>query len=207
MTMAFWHEQITDKSFSVLQSIRKQFAFILIGGWAVFFHTRLLKSKDIDIIVDFETLGTLKKRFDVRKNDRLRNYEIPHEGFDIDIYVPAWSALGIPVEYIQRHAVSIEGFIVPRREVLLILKLHAYKERKGSLKGVKDGIDILSILFLEGFDVTVFTATLKELDRLAMIEDVVELLDSMVGCPELSLNQKRFADAKRKLKRQLAELR
>jgi len=31
----------------------------LIGGWAIYLHTKALKSKDIGIIVDFQTLNQL----------------------------------------------------------------------------------------------------------------------------------------------------
>ena len=55
--MEFWNEIITDKSFKVLQELKKRFKFVLIGGWAIFILTKSIKSKDIDIIVDFETLA------------------------------------------------------------------------------------------------------------------------------------------------------
>jgi len=57
--------RITDKSFAFLQYLRSQFTFVLIGGWAVFLYTRMLKSKDIDVIVDFEQLGKIRERFDL----------------------------------------------------------------------------------------------------------------------------------------------
>ena len=49
----FYHELITEKSFKILQDLRKKIKFILIGGWAVFLYARTLKSKDIDIIIDY----------------------------------------------------------------------------------------------------------------------------------------------------------
>lgn len=79
----FWHDAVTDKSFYTLQSLRKDFDFVVIGGWAVFLYTQTLKSKDIDIIVDLEVLARLKNRFDVTKNERLQKYEIKFDGFDL----------------------------------------------------------------------------------------------------------------------------
>jgi len=57
MVKEFWHNLITEKSFHLLQEFKKDFDFVLIGGWAVYLYTDSLKSKDIDIIVDLETLG------------------------------------------------------------------------------------------------------------------------------------------------------
>src|SRR3989344_3242484 len=142
----FYHNLITEKSFKILQDLRKKFEFILIGGWAVFLCGRALKSKDIDIIIDYDELQKLKNDYDVFKNDRLKKYEIKIEGTDIDIYLPYFSELGLKVEEIQNYRQNLEGFLVPIPEVLLILKIYAYLERKGSNKGEKDLIDIFSLL-------------------------------------------------------------
>lgn len=201
--MTFWHEQITDKSFALLQSLRNEFRFILIGGWAVYFHTQALKSKDIDMIVEFGVLGTLKTHYDVKKNERLKKYEIPQEGFDIDIYVPGWSALGLPVSYITKHTQSIEGFIVPQLEVVLIMKCHAYQGRKGSLKGQKDALDIISLLTQQSFNENALKNHLRVLNQEYLLSQLRDLLDLFVECPELQLNQKKFADEKRRVKKLL----
>ena len=123
MVKEFWHNLITEKSFHLLQELRKDFDFVLIGGWAIYFYTHSLKSKDIDIIVSLETLGQLKQKFEVYKNERLQKYEIKIEGIDVDIYIPYWSDLGLPIEKIIKNTVSIEGFKLPTKEALLTLKL------------------------------------------------------------------------------------
>ena len=87
----FWHNLVTDKSFTLLQELTKCFDFVLIGGWAVYVHTKALKSKDIDIIVDFADLEKLRFAFPLVKNERMRKYEIKADGFDVDIYAPHWS--------------------------------------------------------------------------------------------------------------------
>jgi len=46
----FYQKIITEKSWEALTVFKKQFDFILIGGWAVYLYTHALKSKDIDII-------------------------------------------------------------------------------------------------------------------------------------------------------------
>ena len=76
MIMEYYHSLITQKSFDFLQKLRREFEFILIGGWAVFLYSHSLKSKDIDIIVDYSQLAKLKEIYNVAKNDRLKKYEI-----------------------------------------------------------------------------------------------------------------------------------
>ena len=49
--MSFWNEPMEGKSFSVLLQLKKNYEFVLIGGWAVFLYTRAVESKDIDIVL------------------------------------------------------------------------------------------------------------------------------------------------------------
>lgn len=100
MAEQFWHDLITDKSFAFLQHLRSRFSFVLIGGWAVFLYAAALKSKDIDVIVAFEELARMREQFNLSKNERLQKYEIQGEGFDVDIYVPHWSFLGLPPDFV-----------------------------------------------------------------------------------------------------------
>src|SRR3989344_4833922 len=138
----YYQNFVREKSFQLLKKLQAEYYFILIGGWAVFFYTHALKSKDIDIIVDFDELDKLKKIHQVNKNERLKKYEINFGEFDVDIYLPFYSQFCLPVEYIQEHLNSIEGFTIPKIEILLILKQQAYQARRGSAKGEKDKLDI-----------------------------------------------------------------
>lgn len=147
--MEFWNEIITDKSFKVLQELEKRFKFILIGGWAIFILTKSIKSKDIDIIVDFETLSQMRKELEISKTEFLKKYQSEIEGVSIDIYVPYYSEFIIPVEDIVKNTLYTEGFKLPKPEILLGLKLQAEKARSGSEKGQKDRTDILSLLTKE----------------------------------------------------------
>ncbi|MFO8016516.1 MAG: hypothetical protein R6U32_05415 [Candidatus Woesearchaeota archaeon] len=150
--MEYWHDIITEKSWKVLQDIKERFEFIVIGGWAAYLWTRAMKSKDIDMIIDIEQLEHLRADYELKKNDNLKNYEIKIDEVDIDIYVPYYSRLPIPAEEIKKHISRIEGFTVPKPEVLLILKQDAEKDRSESEKGLKDRIDIMSILLTCGID-------------------------------------------------------
>ena len=171
--MDYWHNILTEKSWKLLQDIKKAFPFTLIGGWAVYLWAHTHKSKDIDIIVDYETLTKLKKEYNARKNDHLKKYEITKGEIDIDIYIPHYSKLIIPVEEIG--TTTIEGFSVASLEYLLILKQAAERERKESEKGEKDRIDIVSLLFACDIDFKTYHELLKKYkvdsfyDRLKLI--------------------------------------
>jgi hypothetical protein len=148
----FWNEIIIDKSFKILQELKKKIDFVLIGGWAVYFLTKSIKSKDIDIIVDFENLSKIKSEMDLKKTDFLKKYEGEVEGVSIDIYVPYYSKFAIPVEEILKNTIRVESFKIPRPEILLILKQQAELERKNSVKGQKDRVDIICLAKIGEFD-------------------------------------------------------
>lgn len=199
MSQDFWHHVIADKSFATLQTLRREYDFVLIGGWAVFLFSHALKSKDIDIIVEPSVLGLLKTKFDVIKNDRLKKYEIKLEGFDVDIYLPHWSELGLPVEYVFQNSLSREGFKVPEIEILFVLKLFTYSKRKGSLKGKKDALDLVSLLRETSFPFTNVHQILKKYGLENLKKELRELLASTFEVRELNLNAKQYADFKRKV--------
>lgn len=206
MTEQFWHDNITDISFAFLQHLRSQFTFVLIGGWAVYLYTKALKSKDIDVIVDFEELGKMRKRFSLVKNDRLQKYEIKGEGFDVDIYVPHWSFVGLPPDFVMDHAVALQGFRVPEKETLLALKLFVSTQRKGSLKGKKDMLDVISMLYHAKPRLGRMRAILREHHLLPLEGELREILRTTHEVRELGLNQKQFADFKKPLLKELDPL-
>ena len=38
--MEYWHDLIVEKSWNALQKIKREFNFILIGGWAIYLYTK-----------------------------------------------------------------------------------------------------------------------------------------------------------------------
>src|SRR3989344_4490106 len=96
----YWNSLLTEKSWQILQDLRREYNFILIGGWAVYLFTKQQKSKDIDIVVGINELEKLKGG-GLGKNDNLKKYEIKKEEIDVDIYVEHYSKLAIPVEDIK----------------------------------------------------------------------------------------------------------
>lgn len=195
----YYQNLIIEKSWQLLQSLRKRYRFVLVGGWAVYLYTHNLKSKDIDIIADYELLEGLKKEFELSKNERLKKYEIKKEGIDIDIYLPYFSDLGLPVEKIITSIDRVDTFTVVKKEMLLITKIKAYLERRTSIKGQKDKIDIISLLFLDDFDFVLFTNIIKE-NRLGRYRDTLHaILSETKEVPELKLNKHFFAKRKKNI--------
>ncbi|MDO8537963.1 MAG: hypothetical protein Q7S21_03705 [archaeon] len=172
----FWHESVTEQSWEKLQEFSKEFDFIVIGGWGVWLWTKQHKSKDIDVIVDFEVLQLLREKYSMEKNDRLKKYEIKLEGFDVDIYVPFYSKLVLPIEDLIKERVKIEGISTINCESLLILKQGAEIERRQSIKGQKDLIDIWTLLAFAPID---FKKYFQILGKYKKFEFGKELLDEI----------------------------
>lgn len=200
--MAYYHDLITGKSFQALQQFKRKYNFILIGGWAVFLYTKALKSRDIDLICDYEELQKLKEEYDLVKNERPKKYEIHMGEFDVDIYVPFFSDLGIPVEDLAGMTKSLEGFKALAPEALLILKQKAHTQRAASLKGEKDKIDIISLLNLP-INIAVYKELLKKYKLESSLADLRKILKETREVPELGISQHAFAGFKKKI---LAEL-
>jgi len=199
----FYHDLITEKSFKILQELKRKFNFILIGGWAIFLYTKALKSKDIDIIIDYDELEKFKKEFSIYKNERLKKYEAKLEEVDIDIYLPFFSDLGFPIEEIKNFVQSIEGFKVPIPEILLILKIKTYSERKGTTKGQKDLIDIFSLLKEEKIDWKLYKDLIKKFNLSEINEKLKNLISLQKAIPELNILNHQIAKLKRKILKNL----
>lgn len=159
----FWNELVTQASWEKLQKLSKEIDFVLIGGWAAYLWTGKHKSKDIDIIVDYETLAKLQQNYRLEKNERLHKYEIKFEKFDIDIYVPFFSELTLPLnEVMKDHTTKVQNIKTIKPEVLLILKQGAEIARRNSIKGIKDSIDILTLLIYAPVELKNYISLLKK---------------------------------------------
>jgi hypothetical protein len=197
--MEFYHDLITEKSFNLLRELKKNFDFILIGGWAVFLYTKALKSKDIDIVLDYSELEKFKECFDIFKNERLKKYEAEIEGIDVDIYLPFYSQIGFPLEELRNHIQVLEGFLVPFPEILLILKVFTLKERKGTTKGKKDVLDIFSLLKTEVINWENYKKLIEKYNLQNITEDLKIILKSQTRIPELNLSNHTLARLKKKI--------
>jgi hypothetical protein len=169
------------------------FPFTLIGGWAVYLYTEALKSKDIDLIVDFEQLGKLREQWLLHKNERLKKYEFKVEEIDVDVYVPYFSNPGLPAEQVIPHTVERGGFTIPEIEILLFLKLNAHWERRHAIKGEKDKLDVLSLLQRPELDVTKLTNLFDTYQRTDLLNLLIQIVKTTREAPELDLNAAKMA--------------
>lgn len=197
--MEYYQNKLTNKSWEILQKLRNNYNFVLIGGWAVWLYTRSLKSKDIDIIIDFAELAKFRQKSTVNKNERLKKYEVQDGEVDIDIYVPYYSKLGLPIQEITKFAQKAEDFTLPIPEILLILKQITAKNRQGTSKGEKDRIDVISLINTDLIDWQQYTELIKKFRLLNLSSDLVNLLKTVYEVDQLNLNRQQVAKLKRKI--------
>lgn len=195
----FYHDIVTEKSFKILQDLKRKFDFILIGGWAIFLYTKALKSKDIDIVIDYDELEKFKKEFSIFKNERLKKYEAKIEEIDIDIYLPYFSDLAFPIEELKNFVQSIEGFKVPIPEVLIILKIKPYLERMGTTKGKKDYLDIFTLISKEKIDWQKYKEIITKYNLKDANQKLKEIISSAKAIPELNLLNHQISRLKKKI--------
>ncbi len=198
--MEFWNSEITNDSWNELLVLSRTYNFILIGEWAIYLYTKLHKSRDIDIVVDYDQFWVLSKDFQLRKNPSVRRYEIKFRKFDIYIYTPFYSRLTVPVQDLINNFTIIENIKVPKIEELLILKLGAFDERVDSIKGQKDRLDIAGLVFYSSVDYARFTELLNKYEKRVYYK----LLMNAVGNIDprllryLNLNESTYAKIKKK---------
>ena len=187
--MEFWQSVLTERSWDILKDLKGRFDFVLIGEWAVYLWARTHKSRDIDIVVDFENLSKIRKEYDLRKNVHLKKYEIRIKEMDIDIYVNHFS--GLPL-LDRMESTLIEGFKVARIEELLILKQSAEIERRHSLKGEKDRIDIVSILLKCDISTKKYRELLKSINREDLKKRLIDIVSGFSEGKYLDLNPRQL---------------
>lgn len=196
--MEFWNNLLTEKSWNVLNELtKKPFKFILIGGWAAYMWTKLHKSKDIDIVLkDISELDYLKNNYALNKNENLKKYEIKIEEINIDIYVPFFSKLAIPANELKNYTTKIENIEVLKPEALLILKQGAEIERKESVKGSKDQIDIITLLCFTNINFKEYTKLLKKYNLENFLERLRRIINGFSDIKYLNLNPREFKKKK-----------
>lgn len=197
--MDFYHDLITSRSWELLKKLKASYDFILIGGWAVWLYTNALKSKDVDLVMDYSQLERFKGEFEVFKNERLKKYEAKSGGMDIDIYVSFYSNPGLPAEDLKKFTNFLEGFTTVEKEVLAILKQKALIARQNTVKGRKDLIDLVSLFKLIDFDWQKYKKLVAEYDLRQDFKLIKEIIKRTGSLLELGLNVQRMAQFKRKV--------
>ncbi len=201
--MEFWNSTLTEKSWKLLQEL-KGFRYIVIGGWAAYLWTNLHKSKDIDIVLEnFEDLAFLKTKYDLSKNNNLKKYEIKIEEIEIDVYVPFFSTLAVPVDEIHKHTAKIQNFKVVKPAILLILKQGAEQDREQSVKGQKDRIDIMTLLLNANIDFKEYFNLLKKYNKEYLYERLKNIISNFREIKYLNVNPGKFKLKKQEIMKKL----
>lgn len=148
-----------DREFQVLMSACAEVAeqypdgVVFIGGIAVYLHAKNHPdtsvfaefTHDADFYISFADMGDLRDVEEVTPNRRLSKSQMVKRGFEFDIYVERQSSLIVPYDMVIAHSEVFDGIRVASLEHLLVLKLEAFADRKGSAKGDKDAKDLLRI--------------------------------------------------------------
>ena len=198
--MEFWNSDITNESWKELLVLSTKYNFILIGGWAIYLYIKLQKSRDIDMVVDYDQIKLLSVDFEMRKNPSLYRYEIKFQKFDIDVYTPFYSKLTVPPEDLINNYTLIENIRVPRVEELLILKLGAFDDRMNSIKGQKDRLDITGLAFYSNIDYSRLKTLLNKYEKPSYINLYVNAIAHIEKrlLPFLNLNESTYVKMKKK---------
>ncbi len=197
--MNYYSNLITEKSWQELGSLKRLVDFVLIGGWAVYLYTQALKSKDIDILIGYGQLEKLKQRYVVFKNGRLKKYEARRGEIQIDVYLPYYSQIGIPVEDLISHTVVLSGFTTLEVEYLLTTKVYVLSRRQNTPKGRKDLADILALWRYAKVDPALFKAIIRQYSLGKEWYSCQKQVYVLSDFPELKLNHYTFARFKKYL--------
>jgi hypothetical protein len=176
-----WRDEAVERSWRVLAELRSFADFVLIGGWGVYLWTGKLKSRDIDVYIGQKNFYKLQseltqKGYTLKRNVRLMKFEALISDVEVDIYTPFVSRLVIPcLDVFDRKLYSvIEGFKVAIPEVLLLLKAQAAQDRWHSEKGLKDRVDIISLLKFADVKRDVLEQVLREYDTQHTLRDGIK---------------------------------
>ena len=129
---------------------------VFIGGIAVLLHVRSSKlpagfvelSHDGDFYVSLADFADLRDIEEVTANRRLDKHQIIRDGMEFDVYLENHNALSVKFADVLAGSQVIDGVRVCSLEHLLLLKLDAFRSRRGSAKGSKDERDLIKILLL-----------------------------------------------------------
>jgi len=176
-----WRDEVVERSWRVLGELKGFADFVLIGGWGVYLWTRKLKSRDIDVYVDQKNFYRLQSEltqrgYALKRNVRLMNFEALIGDVEVDVYTPFVSKLVIPcLDVFDRKLYSvIEGFKVAIPEVLLLLKAQAAQDRWHAEKGLKDRVDIISLLKFADVKPDVLKQMLTQYDMQHALRDAIK---------------------------------
>ena len=126
---------------------------VFIGGVAVYLHARASRippswvefSHDGDLYISFADFADLRDIEDVVANRRLTKHQFIKRGVDFDVYLEHNNGLRVSYADVLEHSRVIDRVRVASLEHLLLLKLDAFADRKGTTKGRKDERDVIRL--------------------------------------------------------------
>ena len=89
---------------------------------------------------------------------------------------------------------------------MIILKQEAYKNRKDSVKGQKDEIDILSLIFFSDFNPKNYIKILREYKKDIFYSELIPIIKNFKEYEKLNLNQREFKIRKNKILESLRKI-
>lgn len=127
---------------------------VFIGGIAVYLHVRrrlltdgfIEYSHDGDFLISIADFNDLRSQYVVTANRRLNKNQLIERGIDFDVYVEERNGLRVKYEDAQHWSDEVNGIRIACAEHLLLLKLDAYADRRGSQKGDKDERDVIRLM-------------------------------------------------------------
>lgn len=157
---------------------------VFIGGIAVYLHAinheksaHLAEfTHDADFYISLADAGDLRDIEELVPNRRLSKCQFMKGGFAFDVYIERQSSLIVPYDHAAANSVAYDGLRVAGLEELMALKLEAYRDRRGSAKGLKDAKDLVRIavvseLIERDFDAALCATYLSE-EHLDLLHDV-----------------------------------
>jgi hypothetical protein len=129
---------------------------VFIGRVAVFAHTMDSKefsefyafSHDADLMISVGEYTDLKDIEQITSNKNLSKSQFYKGGVEFDVYVEGQHKLPVPYDEVVSQSEMRNGVRVACLEHLVVLKIAAFKDRRGSAKGDKDEDDLIKILML-----------------------------------------------------------
>ncbi len=177
---------------------------VFIGGIAVACRAMranaalVESSHDADLYLSLAGKNEMRDRYEVLRNDRLGKDSVLVDGEDFDLYVERQHRLAIPYDVASAFAEEIDGINVAALEHLLVLKIDAALDRRGSSKGEKDLRDIARIVLLLDSPRAQLLATHlddRRLTALAMLDAQRDIFSRMGVNPHDGSKMRRRLDA------------
>ena len=157
---------------------------VFIGGIGVYLHAintpglaELAEAtRDADLYISISGFSDLREIEELSANTRLNKHEFRKGGFSFDVYTERQSGLPVPYAEVAADVREYDGVKVAAPEHLLVLKLEAAVERKGSEHGRKDVKDIIRLMLVAAastFDAKRCAAFMQD-RHLAMLEEIAK---------------------------------